>query len=204
MKTQTKIVLASANAGKCREIQSLLAPLGITLETQSTYGVDSVEETGTTFVENAILKARHAAEQTGLPALADDSGLLVSALNGAPGIYSARYSGDGATDARNNAALLKALASTPENARQAHYYCCLVLMQGSQDPTPLICEGRWHGRILFNPVGEKGFGYDPLFFVPTHGCSAAMLDLKEKNKISHRHQALTQLWDALQHQLVSS
>lgn len=187
------IVLASANQGKHQELQNQLNPLGIAVKTQSDYGLPSVAETGTTFVENAILKARHAAKATQLAALADDSGLLVDALGGAPGVYSARYSGEHANDASNIQALLAALVDIPEDKRQAYYYCCLVLMRSEADPAPVICEGRWHGRILLKPVGDKGFGYDPIFFVPSHQCSAAELSIGQKNTLSHRGQALAKL-----------
>ena len=186
----THIVLASNNAGKLNELQRQLSPLAIQIETQRDYALDSIEETGTTFVENAILKARHVATHTGLPALADDSGLHVDALDGAPGVYSARYAGVDASDSANVNALLHALVDIPNDQRQAHYYCCLVLMRHDADPTPMICQGRWHGRILSAPIGNNGFGYDPIFFVPEYQCSAAELNSAQKNRISHRAQAM--------------
>ncbi len=196
--TQFKhIVLASANPGKLHELQQQLAPLAIEVTAQSHYGVTSVAETGTTFIENALLKAQHAARVTQLPALADDSGLQVDVLQGAPGIYSARYAGEHASDADNINALLRALADVPEQQRQASYYCCLVLCRHAADPTPIICQGRWHGRILFEPQGTQGFGYDPIFFVPDYHCSAAQLDPAKKNVISHRGQAMQQLQQCL-------
>lgn len=194
----TDIVLASANTGKLVELQHQLNPLSINLSTQAEHGVSSVAETGYTFVENALIKARHASQATQLPALADDSGLQVPALNGAPGIYSARYAGNNASDHDNNLALLTALANVPEAQRQASYYCCLVLLRHPADPTPLICQGEWHGRILFTPQGAGGFGYDPIFLVPEHHCSAAELPAAQKNQLSHRGQAVRQLVQRLQ------
>nr|WP_241546919.1 XTP/dITP diphosphatase [Thiohalobacter thiocyanaticus] len=188
-----RIVLASGNPGKAREINALLEGLGIEVLAQSEFGVPEAEETGLTFVENAILKARNAAEHTGLPAIADDSGIEVDALNGAPGIYSARYAGPGASDADNCSKLLAALKDTPEHQRGARFQCLLVHMRHAADPTPLICQGTWEGRILQAPQGENGFGYDPVFYVPTHECSAAELAPEEKNAISHRGQALRRL-----------
>jgi XTP/dITP diphosphohydrolase len=196
--TETKnIVLASGNPGKVREINQLLAELDLHVAPQSDYGVAEAEETGLTFIENAILKARNAASHTGLPALADDSGLEVDALNGAPGIYSARYAGAGAGDRANLQKLLEALREVPEAERTARFQCLMVYMRHSEDPTPLICQGTWEGRILFEPRGEGGFGYDPVFLVPTHNCSSAELEPEEKNALSHRGQALRQLLAAL-------
>ena len=197
--TDTKnIVLASGNPGKVREINQLLAELDLHVVPQSDYGVAEAEETGLTFIENAILKARNAAAHTGLPALADDSGLEVDALNGAPGIYSARYAGAGAGDRANLEKLLEALREVPEAERTARFQCLMVYMRHSEDPVPLICQGTWEGRILFEPRGEGGFGYDPVFFVPTHNCSSAELEPQVKNALSHRGQALRQLLAALQ------
>ena len=197
--TDTKnIVLASGNPGKVREINQLLAELDLHVAPQSDYGVAEAEETGLTFIENAILKARNAAAHTGLPALADDSGLEVDALNGAPGIYSARYAGAGAGDRANLEKLLEALHEVPEAERTARFQCLMVYIRHSEDPVPLICQGTWEGRILFEPRGEGGFGYDPVFFVPTHNCSSAELEPQVKNALSHRGQALRQLLAALQ------
>lgn len=188
-----KIVLASGNAGKLREFQQLLAGCGFDVVPQSAYQVDNAEETGLTFVENAIIKARHACQHTGLPAIADDSGLEVDALNGRPGIYSARYAGIGVSDGDNNAKLLQELQTVPESHRTARYHCVLAFMRHAEDPTPLLCHGSWEGRILTAARGQGGFGYDPLFFVPTHGCAAAELDKDEKNRISHRGIAMAAL-----------
>ena len=188
-----KIVLASGNAGKLREFQQLLAGCGFDVVPQSAYQVDNADETGLTFVENAIIKARHACHHTGLPAIADDSGLEVDALNGRPGIYSARYAGNGASDGDNNAKLLQELHAVPEAQRTARYHCVLAFMRHAEDPTPLLCHGSWAGRILTAARGQGGFGYDPLFFVPTHGCAAAELDKDEKNRISHRGMAMADL-----------
>ena len=187
------IVLASNNAGKVREIGQLLAGARIRVVPQGEYGVPEVEETGLTFVENAIIKARHAAQSSGLAAIADDSGLEVDALHGAPGIYSARYAGIGASDQENLVKLLKDLEGLPDAARTARFQCVLVYLRHASDPTPLICQGTWEGRILTEVHGDNGFGYDPIFFVPTHGCSSAELDPDTKNQLSHRGQALRQL-----------
>ena len=192
------LVLASGNAGKLREFNDLLGTLGFDVKAQSTYNVPEAIEDGLSFVENAIIKARNACEVSGLPALADDSGIEVDALNGAPGIYSARYAGPDANDSNNNAALLKALEDTPKGKRSARYQCVLVFMRHAQDPTPLICQGSWEGEILVEPEGNGGFGYDPIFWVPSHNMAAAQLDKNEKNKISHRGKALKLLIEALQ------
>ena len=197
MTDSKNIVLASGNPGKVREINQLLAELDLHVAPQNDYGVAEAEETGLTFIENAILKARNAAAHTGLPALADDSGLEVDALNGAPGIYSARYAGAGAGDRANLEKLLEALREVPEVERTARFQCLMVYMRHSEDPVPLICQGTWEGRILFEPRGEGGFGYDPVFFVPTHNCSSAELEPQVKNALSHRGQALRQLLAAL-------
>ena len=188
-----KIILASGNAGKLREFQQLLADCGFDVIPQSAYQIDNADETGLTFVENAIIKARHACQHTGLPAIADDSGLEVDALNGRPGIYSARYAGTQASDSANNTKLLQELNDVMEDQRTARYHCVLAFMQHAEDPTPILCHGVWEGRILSTPRGEGGFGYDPLFFVPTHNCAAAELDKAEKNRISHRGIAMAQL-----------
>jgi XTP/dITP diphosphohydrolase len=188
-----RIVLASNNPGKVREIGQLLADAGMQVLPQRDFDIDEADETGLTFVENAILKARHAAAGSALPAIADDSGIEVDALDGAPGIYSARYAGPGADDEANNAKLLAALADVPDAARSARYQCVMVYLRHARDPTPVICIGTWEGRILREPRGSNGFGYDPLFFVPTHECTAAELDPATKNALSHRGQALRAL-----------
>jgi XTP/dITP diphosphohydrolase len=193
----TDIVLASSNKGKVREFNQLLATLDITVRPQGDFNVEDAEETGLTFVENAILKARNAAQHTSLPAIADDSGLEVDALNGAPGIYSARYAGAGASDQANLEKLLTDLHAVPEGDRTARFQCVLVYMRHANDPTPLICQGTWEGRILTAPRGDNGFGYDPVFFIPTHDCSSAELPADVKNSLSHRGQALRLLADAL-------
>lgn len=191
------LVLASGNAGKLREFQQLLADCGFQVRPQSDYQLTSAEETGLSFVENAILKARHASAHSGQPAIADDSGLEVDALSGQPGIYSARYAGPDACDADNNAKLLRELDGTPPEARSARYHCVLAFMRHAKDPMPLLCQGSWEGYILDQPRGLGGFGYDPLFYVPSHGCSAAELDKTEKGRISHRAQATHQLLKAM-------
>ena len=192
-----KIVIASGNAGKQREFQALFAShfadRQIEIVPQTQLDVVEAEETGLSFVENAILKARNAAAQTGLPALADDSGIEVDALQGQPGIYSARYAGAGAGDAANNARLLEALRDVPDAERTARFQCVLVYMRHANDPTPQIFQGSWEGRILFEARGEQGFGYDPLFLVPDEQCSAAELSRERKNSISHRGQAMQKL-----------
>jgi len=193
----TKIVLASSNPGKLKEFQILLDNCGYTVYPQSEYKVTDVEETGLSFVENAILKARHASAVSGLPAIADDSGIEVDALMGAPGIYSARFSGSNANDEDNNKKLLAELEKTPREKRGARYQCILVYMRHANDPTPIICQGAWEGNILEKPVGENGFGYDPLFYVPTHNCSSAQLSKEEKNRISHRAIAMQELLEKL-------
>ncbi len=192
------IVLASSNKGKVREINQVLAGLDMVVRPQGEFGVIDAEETGLTFVENAILKARNAAQHTGLPAIADDSGLEVDALAGAPGIYSARFAGEGASDQANLEKLLDALQDTPEENRTARFQCLMVYMRHANDPTPLICQGSWEGRILTAARGSNGFGYDPVFYVPTHDCSSAELPAETKNQLSHRGQALRKLVSALQ------
>jgi len=193
-----KIVLASNNKGKVREFGEMLSTLNMEVIPQVTFNIEDADETGLTFVENAIIKARHASAIAGLPAIADDSGLEVDFLNGAPGIYSARYSGEGATDEKNLLKLLEALKDVPEEKRTARFQCVLVYMRHANDPTPLICQGTWEGIILTEPQGDSGFGYDPVFYVPTHKCSSAQLSAEEKNKLSHRGQALKKLLNALQ------
>lgn len=192
-----RVVLATGNAGKLRELSALLADSGYTLLAQSAFAVPEAEETGLSFVENAILKARNAAQHTGLAAIADDSGIEVDALQGAPGIYSARYAGDNSDAAQNNAKLLEALKETADPLRTARFRCVIVYLRHAKDPSPLIAEGSWEGRILHEASGEQGFGYDPLFYVPTHNCAAAQLEPAQKNSISHRGQALQRLREKL-------
>ncbi len=183
-----KIVLASGNSGKVKEFAKLFAEYEVQVVPQKELGVGDVPETGTTFVENAIIKARHAARETGLPAIADDSGLVVNALGGAPGIYSARFAGQDATDTQNVELLLSRMHN--EADRRAHFMCTLVFMRHADDPVPLISQGHWHGLITQQVSGPGGFGYDPVFHVPSHECTAAELDSKTKNSISHRGQAM--------------
>jgi XTP/dITP diphosphohydrolase len=190
------VVLASGNAGKLKEFAETLAPLDFAVRSQGEFNVPEVEETGLTFVENALIKARAASHHTGLPAIADDSGLEVDHLGGAPGIYSARYA-DGQGDEANNRKLLAALTGVPEEQRTARFQCLLVYLRHWQDPVPIICQGSWEGRILFEARGDKGFGYDPLFYVPEHDCSSAELPRDEKNRISHRARASVALVAAL-------
>lgn len=192
------IVLASGNAKKVAELQSLLGGLGMSVVPQTELGVTDAEETGTTFVENAIIKARHAARVTGLPAIADDSGLAVDALGGRPGVYSARFAGPNATDQQNLELLLEQMQDVPAGERQATFWCVLVYLRHADDPTPLICTGRWQGEITTEPSGEHGFGYDPVFRVPEAGKTAAELTPAEKNRHSHRASALHQLQQLLQ------
>jgi XTP/dITP diphosphohydrolase len=192
-----KVVLATGNAGKVRELASLLNDFGLDVVAQTELNVESVEETGLTFIENAILKARHAAKVTGLPAIADDSGLAVDVLGGAPGIYSARYAGEDASDQQNLEKLLVALNDVPDDKRQAQFHCVLVYMRHSEDPTPLVCHGSWPGVITREAAGNGGFGYDPIFFVPDAGKTAAELSREEKIAVSHRGQALKLLLEAL-------
>jgi XTP/dITP diphosphohydrolase len=192
-----KIVLASGNKGKVREINQILAGLALEVVPQTEFDVPEIEETGLTFVENAILKARNAAQHTGLPAIADDSGLEVDALKGAPGIYSARYAGEDASDEQNLVKLLNTLEGVPEAQRSARFQCLMVYMDHELDPTPIICQGTWEGRITMAAQGENGFGYDPVFYVPSHDCTSAELSAEEKNRLSHRGQALQLLLQAL-------
>lgn len=190
------LVLASGNAGKLRELVTLLQPLGIDVQPQSLYNVSEAEEPHCTFVENALAKARHAARATGLPALADDSGLCVAALGGAPGVLSARYAGEPKSDARNNERLLADLQNVSD--RRAHYVCVLVMVQHADDPQPLIAQGEWHGEILQAPKGDGGFGYDPLFWLPDLEQSCAEIDHELKNTLSHRGNAMRQLLQQLE------
>lgn len=193
-----KIVLASNNKGKVRELGQMLSRLDMEVLPQSDFNAGEVEETGLTFVENAILKARHAAQVSGLPAIADDSGLEVDALNGAPGIYSARYAGLDASDEDNLQKLLHDLRDVADQQRTARFQCLLVYLRHANDPTPLICQGSWQGMISHEPHGDNGFGYDPIFYVPDHECTSAQLAPELKNQLSHRGQALIKLLDALQ------
>jgi len=192
-----KRVLASNNAGKLRELNALLGPLGWQLVAQSELGVEEIEEVGVTFEENALLKARHAAFVTGLPALADDSGIEVDALGGRPGVYSARYAGESCDDEANNRLLLEELRDVPKEQRAARYQCVIAYVRDAQDPEPVLAHGSWEGRILESPRGNNGFGYDPLFYVPTHDCSSAELDPEVKNRLSHRGIALRALVESL-------
>ena len=185
-----KIVLASNNPGKVREIGQLLVDLDIEVVAQSEFNVPEIEETGLTFVENAILKARNAAHYSGLPALADDSGIEVDALNGAPGIYSARFAGVGASDEQNLQKLLTDIQAIDRAPRSARFQCLMVLMRHELDPTPLICQGTWEGQIIDTPQGDNGFGYDPIFYVPQEKCTSAQLPPERKNALSHRGKAL--------------
>ena len=193
MTVGTTIVLASGNQGKLREIQAVLANQPYTLLPQSEYAVKEVEETGLSFVENALIKARHAAHVTGLPAMADDSGIEVDYINGAPGIYSARYAGQPCDDQANNDKLLDALRGVPLEQRTARFQCVIVLLRHAGDAMPLICTGTWNGHIVESASGDNGFGYDPLFYVPDYACTSAQLSPEQKNKISHRGQALRKL-----------
>ncbi|HRL93112.1 MAG: RdgB/HAM1 family non-canonical purine NTP pyrophosphatase [Pseudomonas sp.] len=191
MKPITELVLASHNAGKLKELQAMLGS-HIKVRAVSEFSSIEPEETGLSFIENAILKARHAAQVSGLPALADDSGLAVDALGGAPGIYSARYA-DGQGDAANNAKLLDVLKAVPDSERGAQFVCALALVRHAADPLPILCEGLWHGRILHEARGAQGFGYDPLFWVAERNCSSAELPAAEKNQLSHRARAMALL-----------
>jgi len=192
-----EVVLASRNAKKLAEMRALLAPLGWTPRLVSEFSDDDVEETASSFVGNALLKARHAAMVSGLPAIADDSGLEVEALHGAPGVYSARYAGEPSDDAANNRKLLAALEGVPDAQRGARFVSVLVYLRHADDPVPLIAQGFWRGRILQSPRGAQGFGYDPLFYVPEQGCAAAELAPETKNRLSHRAQASAALIEAL-------
>ncbi len=188
-----RIVLATSNTGKLREFSAMLTDLGLEFIRQSDLNVPDIPETGLTFVENALLKARNAAQHTGLAAMADDSGLVVDALGGAPGLYSARYAGEPSNDAANNAKLLQALQEIPQTQRSARFYCCIVYLRHANDPTPIIAEAAWEGTILTAAQGQNGFGYDPLFWVPSEQCSSAQLPPEVKNRLSHRGQALRRL-----------
>ena len=189
------LVLATGNQGKVNELAQMLSPLEINVVPQSDFNVPEVAETGTTFVENAIIKARHATKITGLPAIADDSGLEVDGLNGAPGVYSARFAGEGASDQDNIDKLLVELADNPN--RSARFWCVLVLMRHADDPTPLICSASWEGQITQSQDGQGGFGYDPVFYIPALNCTSAQLTKQQKNAVSHRGSALQQLLSEL-------
>lgn len=194
-----KIILASSNSGKIAEIQALLSDLSIELIPQKNFNIEDVDETGLTFVENALLKARNAAQISGLPALADDSGLTVDCLGGAPGVYSARYAG---ADTKGDSAaliakLLSEISKSNSNNFRASFHCVMALLITPDDPAPIICHGIWTGEIILEPRGQHGFGYDPVFYVPEYGCTAAELDHAEKNKISHRAKAMSQFKEAL-------
>lgn len=193
-----KIVLASSNPGKIEEFEMLLADMPVEWVPQSDFNIESVEETGKTFIENAILKARHAAKQAQLPAIADDSGLVIDALNGEPGVYSSRFAGEHATDADRIAKVLEVMHGVEEEDRTASYHSVIVLLEHENDPAPLVCHGIWEGSILTEPRGSNGFGYDPIFYVPTHDCSAAELHPLEKNGVSHRGQAMQQLLEVFE------
>ena len=193
-----RVVLASGNAGKLREMQALLAGCGFEVLPQSAFGIEPPHEDGTSFVDNALIKARHAARLSGLPAIADDSGLDVDALGGRPGIHSARYAGPGCSDEDNNVRLLAELSSVPAGRRTARYHCAMVFVRDADDPAPLVREGCWEGEIGFAGRGRGGFGYDPLFIVAGDGRTAAEMPASEKNRVSHRAQALTALVAALQ------
>lgn len=194
-----KLVLASSNPGKLRELSALLDGSLYEVFPQADFDVPDVAETGTTFVENAIIKARHAAHHTGYAALADDSGIVVDALNGEPGVYSARFSGSNASDDANNTLLVEKLRSVPEAQRDACYQAVIVYMRHAADPSPIICEGSWQGVIVLEARGSGGFGYDPYFYLPEYGCTSAELSAAEKNRVSHRGQALRLLLDRLPH-----
>ena len=194
----SKIVLASGNTGKLKEFSVLLSELDMDIIPQSDFNVSEAEETGLTFVENALIKARNACLHTSLPAIADDSGIEVDALNGEPGIYSARYSGRGTTNQQNLEALLNTLKDTPESRRTARYQCVIVYLRHATDPTPIICQASWEGKILLTPVGKGGFGYDSIFWVKESNCSAAELTLHQKYTVSHRGKAIRQLLGHLQ------
>ena len=190
-----KIVIASANPGKLREIEAILSPLGIEIISQRQLGIPDADEPHITFLENALAKARHASQLSGLPALADDSGICVDALQGAPGVHSARYAGEPKSDACNNEKLVRELADKTD--RSAHYYCVMALTRHANDPEPIIAEGAWHGEIILTPRGANGFGYDPYFYLPALAKTGGELDSDHKNRISHRAQALGQLMQKL-------
>jgi XTP/dITP diphosphohydrolase len=195
-----KLVIASNNSSKLREIGHLLEPLGLEVLPQSVFDISEADEPYCTFIENALAKARHASRCSGLPALADDSGICVNALNGQPGIHSARYAGEPKSDERNNQKLIEAL--THQSDHNAHYYCVMVLVRHVDDPQPIIADGSWHGQIIPQPRGNGGFGYDPHFYLPELGVTSAELPLEQKNKISHRSQALIRLVESIKQEMV--
>jgi len=195
-----KLVIASNNSGKLREIGHLLEPLGLEVLPQSVFDISEADEPYCTFIENALAKARHASRCSDLPALADDSGICVNALNGQPGIHSARYAGEPKSDERNNQKLIEAL--THQSDHNAHYYCVMVLVRHVDDPQPIIADGSWHGQIIPQPRGNGGFGYDPHFYLPELGMTSAELPLEQKNKISHRSQALIRLVESIKQEMV--
>jgi XTP/dITP diphosphohydrolase len=197
MSGRPALVLASGNPGKLRELQAILQPLGWQIHAQSEWDIEEAEENGLSFIENALIKARHASSHCGMPALADDSGLVVDALQGAPGIHSARYAGKNANDAGNNLKLLQALSEVPEAERSAYFYCAMVFVRHAADPAPVISLAQWQGRILSAPRGQGGFGYDPLFWLDDHQCSSAELAPADKNRLSHRGRALAAMVEAL-------
>ncbi|RQW63092.1 XTP/dITP diphosphatase [Vibrio viridaestus] len=200
MKTK-QLVLATGNQGKVKEMADLLSDFGFDVKAQSEFNVSEVAETGTTFIENAIIKARHAARETGLPAIADDSGLEVDAIDGQPGVYSARYAGSDASDQDNIDKLLASMKDVPEKDRTARFHCVLVLMKHADDPTPIVCHGKWEGQILTTQIGENGFGYDPVFWVPEEKCASAQLEPARKKQLSHRGKALQTLFNQLKEQI---
>lgn len=201
LKKKIKVVLASSNQGKIEELNALLADIAIDLIPQSEFGIEDADETGLTFIENALIKARHATKLSGLPAIADDSGIVVKALNGAPGVYSARYAGEHGNAKANIQKLLIDLKDTPADQREAAFHCTLAFITNELDPTPIICEGEWPGSILFAPQGDQGFGYDPVFYVPSENKSVAELSSDIKNKMSHRGIALQALLKRLPEKL---
>ncbi len=194
---QHKIVLASSNQGKLREINEMLANSDIKVIPQSKFNIGDVEETGQSFIENALLKARHASSQAGLPAIADDSGIVIDSLQGKPGIYSARYAGEGASDEKNLWKLIKEIETLPEGDRAARFICLMVYLRHTDDPTPVIAQGEWQGIAITEPKGQNGFGYDPMFYLPEYQCTSAELTSETKNKLSHRGQALRKLIEKL-------
>ena len=193
------MVIASGNAGKLRELQAMLQPLGWDIHAQSEWGIEEAEENGLSFIENALIKARHASSLCGMPALGDDSGLVVGALNGQPGIFSARYAGENANDADNNRKLLDEMRAVSDTERSAHFYCAMAFVRYPDDPAPLVTTGSWAGSILRKARGEGGFGYDPLFWLEGRQCASAELAAEERNGISHRGQALAAMVQALEH-----
>ncbi len=197
------LVIASGNAGKLRELQAMLQPLGWRIRSQDEWQIEKADENGLSFIENALIKARHAAALCGLPALADDSGLVVEALGGAPGIRSSRYAGDAANDSANNLKLLEALREIPAEKRGAHFYCAMAFVRDMHDPVPLIAVGQWQGTILDASRGSGGFGYDPLFWLDQHQCTSAELPADEKNRLSHRGRALAAMVEQLKHASLS-